>query len=321
MNNKNELEDKSLKLERYETKMRMLGITDIKLEYNIVRDSIDLVGCDTDSGKIILPNIVDFIGIDQISYFLRVVSNARYIRLNKDMQGIDSEAFQANKFLEEIVFNNRIKYIGESAFYETKIKKVNIDTEYGDCSIHERAFSQCTNLAKVKLKGVKTIGKESFSNNYNLTHASIEGTEIIMENAFTNCVFLHDIKLGEGLKEIRHSAFKNCGIKTVKIPKSVTTIEGFAFQGSQDILPELDFDSELTTVGVVPFGTIVSEHVIKVPNNLHNNNLLNLIYHRYGLKFKGLVVKDKEKYKEVLDTIIGFGTKLENPQEYIQISE
>lgn len=110
----------------------------------------------------------------------------------------------------KIILPYTLKSIGERAFYsEFDPFKQLLDVEFNEgleeigCS----AFYNCWNLGKYK-----TIELPS-------TLKKIGGS------SFCNCYSLHNIKLNEGLKEIRHYAFDGCGIRVLFLPSSVERID------------------------------------------------------------------------------------------------
>lgn len=75
-----------------------------------------------------------------------------------------------------------------------------------------------------------------FVNKLNIESITIPDTVKILGNeAFLDCAYLTEVKLGANsqLEEIGRDTFKNCtSLKEITIPKSVTTIDPTAFDGS-----------------------------------------------------------------------------------------
>lgn len=75
-----------------------------------------------------------------------------------------------------------------------------------------------------------------FVNKLNIESITIPDTvKILGDEAFLDCAYLTEVKLGANsqLEEIGRDTFKNCpSLKEITIPKSVTTIDPTAFDGS-----------------------------------------------------------------------------------------
>lgn len=110
----------------------------------------------------------------------------------------------------KIIFPYTLKSIGERAFYsEFDPFKQLLDVEFNEGleEIGYSAFYNCWNLGKYKTIELPSTLKE------------------IGGSSFCNCYSLHNIKLNEGLKEIRHYAFDGCGIRVLFLPSSVERID------------------------------------------------------------------------------------------------
>lgn len=130
-----------------------------------------------------------------------------------------------------------------------------------------RDFAQLRKLSKLstlKIKGVKILAyrgdagtlpgvkmypadelpARSFAENSSLVACSIEGEVVSLgEGCFEACTALESIELGEGLKELSGSNFKDCtALRTIMLPSSVDDLGGSAFEGctklEQVVLPQ-----------------------------------------------------------------------------------
>ena len=104
------------------------------------------------------------------------------------------------------------KYIRESL---TALEVLDISmtdlTELPDRALRFGGDTPNTSLKAVRLPlSMKTIGYAAFTNCRALTSIDTENVEIIGEWAFEQCRGLVEVKLHDGLKEIRRQAFKNC---------------------------------------------------------------------------------------------------------------
>lgn len=104
------------------------------------------------------------------------------------------------------------KYIRESL---TALEVLDISmtdlTELPDRALRFGGDTPNTSLKAVRLPlSMKTIGYAAFTNCRALTSIDTENVEIIGEWAFEQCRGLVEVKLHDGLKEIRRQAFKQC---------------------------------------------------------------------------------------------------------------
>ena len=166
------------------------------------------------------------------------------------------------------------KYIRESL---TALEVLDISmtdlTELPDRALRFGGDTPNTSLKAVRLPlSMKTIGYAAFTNCRALTSIDTENVEIIGEWAFEQCRGLVEVKLHDGLKEIRRQAFNNCknmesinmqrtqvknilrntysgcsGITTFYYPNVVETIGEFAFSGCSALVGSF-FPASLTSI-------------------------------------------------------------------------
>lgn len=121
--------------------------------------------------------------------------------------------------------------IGESAFQNTKVSKVNIP--YGIESIKTKAFYNASNIQTLEIpSSVIEIRGEAFAYMSNLTHISLpEGLKEIRGGAFKYDYNLTNVKLPSTLEYLGGSAFSHCSsITEITIPEKVTEINGATFE-------------------------------------------------------------------------------------------
>lgn len=94
----------------------------------------------------------------------RVPKNVISVRFHFSITTVDERAFNSCTYLREIVFNEGLKKIRESAFQDCRLlERIILPSTLTE--IGERAFDNCTNLREVELhEGLPTIGSSSFVN-------------------------------------------------------------------------------------------------------------------------------------------------------------
>lgn len=84
--------------------------------------------------------------------------------------------------------------------------------------------------------GFQFIGKRAFADNIKLHQVVMPYTlKEICDGAFENCVNLKAVSFPEQIERIGSAAFKNTGLKTVSIPKTVYWIGEELFSGCKDL--------------------------------------------------------------------------------------
>ena len=170
---------------------------------------------------------------------------------------IESDAFQNNFTLESIRFPSSLKEIGGCSFKNcTSLSSVTFP--YGLEKIEIEAFSYCASLTEISLpdtvkvfdgyvfqhclslKSAKLAGSFSEMNSTFAYYTSLENVtipdsvKIISGSCFRACKDIKEIRLPEGLKMIKETAFWECdGLVTVYIPKNIV-VDDAAFLGCHD---------------------------------------------------------------------------------------
>ena len=159
---------------------------------------------------------------------------------------IDNKAFYGCSNLEEIEFPNRVVSIGNEAFKEagtsTTEFKVSFERRFTangasvdfdrNLTIGESAFYGCSTIKELELPiRLTSLGHDSFKLTTGLKTMSIR----------------EDIADAR-LETIPSGAFQESGLETISIPRSVTSIETFAFGSCYD-LQEIRFQEQIVESG------------------------------------------------------------------------
>ena len=162
--------------------------------------------------------------------------------------------FKDCRSLDEVELPSTIKKIGEGAFHQAKIKRINFPEgllSVDNCAFYasdleevslpstcmefkgSQHFAENHNLKKMSIRsGISVIPMSFLYGDYNLTEFIIPPTVQIIEfQALWGCWSLPELVLPEGVDMIRTGAFAYCrAVKKLVLPSTVTYIESYAFQ-------------------------------------------------------------------------------------------
>ena len=117
-------------------------------------------------------------------------------------------------------------------------------------AISNRAFYYNVRIESVIIhESIKTIGKEAFSNCSRLKKVEIKGATRIEEQAFNNCIALEKIELGNSLEYLGMATFEYCSaLKEIKLPSGITKLEMRLFSDCKK-LEVIEINGSLTEIG------------------------------------------------------------------------
>lgn len=186
--------------------------------------------------------LTNMVGCNELKYL-------RDVKLPESVVEIGGKAFEQCTALDSIHIPASIKTIGANAFYNSAIRKINLeDVE----SIGNSAFSGCRNLETVEFgNNLQTIEDFAFHSCSLKSVAIPDNVSYIANNAFLSNNF-EEVVIGANLGYMGEYAFQNCSVEL----KSVTTYTLFPTQYS-------GFRSEET-----------AETVLYVPALTYNEYLL-----------------------------------------------
>ncbi len=187
--------------------------------------------------SVTIPNSVTNIGATAFAYCTGLTS----VTIPDGVTGISLGAFIHCSNLTSVSIPNSVTWIGGSAFaYCTGLTSVSIPNSMTRVSGGYN-FAYCSNLTSVTFWGPDTeIGKNAFTECPNLTLHGWAGStaEAYAANTAYPCNFelmapAPDLFLPAGLKSIEADAFCGVSAEAVVIPKSIQTITGNPFAGSE----------------------------------------------------------------------------------------
>ena len=140
-------------------------------------------------------------------------------------------------FVKEVVLPPSVKEIGEYAFADSGLEKINLENVE---KIGNSAFNGCKSLKEIVLPpSVKEIGKQAFAHS-GLEKISLKNIEKIGNYAFYRCENLKEVELSS-VKEIGEDAFGNSGLEKINL-ENVEKIGNYAFYNCEN-LKEVELSS------------------------------------------------------------------------------
>jgi hypothetical protein len=184
------------------------------------------------------------------------------IILPAELTSIDHFAFNRLTGLKEIVFNDKLRMIGQNAFSNcTSLKKISINA-VDLIMIDENAFRQCDKLEEVELidpQSLKYVSDYAFAYCNKLKKVIFRDTE---EYMFSLLNYNRRVILGEGV-------FRNCQkLEHLELP-AVAEFQQYCFLGCRS-LKEISFDSDsvFRTIPVASFAECNMLQKITIPGTV-----------------------------------------------------
>lgn len=192
------------------------------LEEILLPETLTSLGGSAFDGCVALQTIDLPAGITRIeSATFRDCSALTSVEMKGDITVIDQYAFSGCERLSEFSISATVTKIGD------------------------HAFENCKSLTSVTIPAAcKKVGWYAFTNCEKLESADLN-CAIIDDGAFSGCESLAVVTLGSSVKSIESGAFEKCGLTSLKIPDSVTTLEFAAF-GSCEQLESADIGNGIT---------------------------------------------------------------------------
>ncbi|MBQ1532313.1 MAG: leucine-rich repeat protein, partial [Solobacterium sp.] len=176
------------------------------------------------------------------TYAFYKCTNLTDATLNKGLTQLQGFAFSGCTSLEEIELPSTMSYVGDHNFYGcTNLKRVSLPENLK--TIYAYAFANCTSLEEIHLPdSVTTMGYRVFANdtalktvnypkNYNSSIDGYGADNYQYGQLFAGCTSLETVLIPDGTQKIADYAFRNSSISKMFIPRSVTAIGNYAFDG------------------------------------------------------------------------------------------
>lgn len=179
------------------------------------------------------------------------------VTLPEGLSSINYGTFQYCNSLTTVNFPKSLQNIGNWAFYNTKLQKIDLSGLTDLRLIGEYAFSNCEELTEVLFPiSLEQLGNRVFSNCRKLMAIDLSKTQLtaVSEGIFESCEMLESFKL----------------------PKTVETIDGYAFAWNNKLAGILELGPKFKSMGENAFsGTQIS--IVKceatTPPTLKSNSM------------------------------------------------
>ncbi len=133
-------------------------------------------------------------------------NNIKSVYCGNRVTKIGKMAFQKCKNLKKAVIPDSVTALGDQAFCDSGVQEVTMSARI--TKMERAVFSGCSSLKSIKLPQSLTV---------------------IPEQAFVVCSSLREVELGPNVTEIQSRAFASSGLKTIRLPASVETVDPSAF--------------------------------------------------------------------------------------------
>ncbi len=158
------------------------------------------------------------------------------VELQGEFKELPANAFSGCVKLEKVILNNSLEKIGESAFFGCENLKSIIIPDSVE-SIGDDAFGSCTSLEEATIgQNITSLGKNVFDGTdlYNNAENWVDGV-FYVGNYVAGAIISKvpsELVVKDGTKLICNSAFRQFrGLKSVTLPKTLTVVDDYAFQG------------------------------------------------------------------------------------------
>ena len=226
--------------------------------------------------KIAVEQGVTSIGKYAFAYFSQLTS----VSLANSIYSIGGHAFSGCRSLQSIDIPDNVVSIGEWAFSNCE-RLLRFDSPDDLYSIGDYAFYNCSNLTTVSFSNNTTsIGKHLFTgcnslteltvDNSNDTYDSRDNCNGIIETATNTLVYgCKGTQIPSTVTTIGYQAFEECQMVSVVIPKTIKSIDAYAFIDCTALTDVYCWATELPQVGYSVFERVdLSKATLHVPTNV-----------------------------------------------------
>ena len=202
---------------------------------------------------------------------------------------IGTNAFRGCHKLTNVTISTKITNIWSFAFMDTGLKTVTIPLSV--TFIGNSPFADCVNLTSIKVS----------PNNNNFT--SIDG--VLFDKKNTTLIQYPAGKNGDhysipdSVRKINYLSFGSCNLKSITIPKSVKSIESYAFNGCQNLESVTYLGTSNPLNGTNFFYNCDSFEFICIPKDYTNTSFCGRTDIAYSDDCTELIEKENECYEVI----------------------
>lgn len=217
--------------------------------------------------SIYLPETLRGIGVFAFSN----CSSLKSIVIPKSILTVSHGLFYKCTSLKSISLPEKIEEIGDSAFYGCSALK-SIVIPKSTRFINAYAFYDCTSLSRISIlsKNISYIGSYAFYNTVCYNNRSSWKNNVLYFGKYlikAKKKISGNYTVKNGTSVIAEGAFEYCKLKSVSIPKSVTSIFGSTFANCTS-LKEINLPNTLTDISFHAFSGCTSLENIVIPNSV-----------------------------------------------------
>lgn len=174
--------------------------------------------------------------------------------------------------------------------FEDKPQFISVTFPNTITTIEEGAFKDCTGITgELILDGIiQKLGLEAFSGCDGITSLTISSTKLkrIGDECFSECKNLENVNFISPITAIGFKSFHRCALKKLQFPKTLTTINNYAFARNAS-LTEVILNNKINSIGERAFYrcdnlTTIRCYSTDVPE-LASNDALGALYGQYNI--------------------------------------
>jgi hypothetical protein len=192
----------------------------------------------TNLSSVTMPEGVNRIGVDAFGGCAGLIS----VSMPNSLTIIDDSAFWGCTMLSQAPIPNGVTRIGSSAFSQCGLTKITIPPSV--MALGDAAFSSCTSVTSLDIEN------------------SFLGT-----NEFSGCTGVMSITIPDWITDIANGAFAGTGLTNVAIPRSITRVGDFAFEGCTS-LTNIAIPDTVTYIGGGAFAFCNGLTSVTIPDSV-----------------------------------------------------
>ena len=232
---------------------------------------------------------IDYYGYSLEYYVLSNSTNKVAVSCPEDPEEDEIELIIPSTVVNDEGIEFIVTTISEGGF-EEKTQFISVTFPNTLTTIEDGAFKDCTGITgELILDGIiQKLGLEAFSGCDGITSLTISSTKLkrIGDQCFSECKNLENVNFISPITTIGFRSFYRCALKKLQFPKTLTTINNYAFERNAP-LTEVILNNKINSIGERAFYrcnnliTIIC-YSTDVPE-LASNDALGALYSQYNI--------------------------------------